>query len=399
MSQLNTRRSFGYSARALFGKDHRRSSQECSDLDEGDFLLRSKKPLSEGSKKLLKYISMLQAATERKQFDKLMGRLYWVLKTSGSDLDMEDHDTVNQTFNNLRDMVLNKTHSEAARWKILELLELRANNWEDSERIAEYYEDPANFKVPCAFIDISKSPPQDTPSTRTRMASGGSSGRSRTGSSSSSGILTYSRRDSAASGLSRQSSRKSDISEDIFCDCDTEDRFPDDGSDSSNESDAGSNSSSSVSSAQYRLLKVNAGKDIKYTRNFLLGCWSSPLCKVMPSSLQHTIRNSDIAYIIRGPPFEDPVRLMCTSDESTVPHPFQRSTSLPAGHIQLNSSSVEQSSTIHSRTQSAVEPIKVGGLTYYNRPPPYALHQGYSPILHKEAWQKAFRHALQQIKK
>lgn len=44
-------------------------------------------------------------------------------------------------------MVLNKTHSEAARWKILELLELRANNWEDSERIAEYYEDPANFKV------------------------------------------------------------------------------------------------------------------------------------------------------------------------------------------------------------------------------------------------------------
>lgn len=66
MSQLNTRRSFGYSARALFGKDHRRSSQEGSDLYEGDFLLRNKKPLSEGSKKLLKYISMLQAATERK---------------------------------------------------------------------------------------------------------------------------------------------------------------------------------------------------------------------------------------------------------------------------------------------------------------------------------------------
>lgn len=115
--------------------------------------------------------------------------------------------------------------------------------------------------------------PADTPSTRTRMASGGSSGRSRTGSSSSSsGMLTYSRRDSAASGLSRQSSRKSDISEDIFCDCDTEDRFPDDGSDSSNESDAGSNSSSSVSSAQYRLLKGEFTSEVwKITpRNFCI---------------------------------------------------------------------------------------------------------------------------------
>lgn len=84
----------------------------------------------------------------------------------------------------------------------------------------------------------------------------------------------------------------------------------------------------------------------------------------------------------QGPPFEDPVRLMCTSDESTVPHPFQRSSSLPAGHIQMNSSSVEQSSTIHSRTQSAVEPIKVGGLTYYNRPPPYGLqHQVWKTLM------------------
>ncbi|XP_071785139.1 uncharacterized protein [Asterias amurensis] len=48
----------------------------------------------------------------------------------------------------------------------------------------------------------------------------------------------------------------------------------------------------------------------QYTRDFLLKCWSSPLCRVMPAALQHTIPHSDIHYIVRIPTFEDPTFLL-----------------------------------------------------------------------------------------
>jgi hypothetical protein len=49
---------------------------------------------------------------------------------------------------------------------------------------------------------------------------------------------------------------------------------------------------------------------IKYSREFLLKCWDSPLCRVMPAALQHTILHSDIYFLIRIPTFEDPSFLL-----------------------------------------------------------------------------------------
>ncbi|XP_038069230.1 uncharacterized protein LOC119738411 [Patiria miniata] len=49
---------------------------------------------------------------------------------------------------------------------------------------------------------------------------------------------------------------------------------------------------------------------LRYSREFLLECWDSPLCRVMPPALQHTIPHSDISYLIKIPTFEDPSFLL-----------------------------------------------------------------------------------------
>lgn len=446
------KRAFGYSARALFGKDHIRSDRTILDDDDDDFQQpkRNEAELSDGIKKVLRYICILLEASG-KQFDNILGRLHWILKTSGSVLEQEDSDSLDEAFDTLRDMVLNKNHSHSSRWKIMELIELRANEWEDADTITSYYEDPANFMLPisphAAFsnnnlpgyhtegttprdlspelrrplhprmgsLQSKTSPPTESPRTRapsagslerntpsdgslrSRTPSGGSL-RSRTPSGGSlqrrtpSDGSVRSRTPSGGSLRKRTPShgslvlsRKSSVG-DVFNGAD---------SDSSDDSVVTTSSSSSVSAAQYRLLQVNSGKPIKYTQKFLLECWGSPLCKIMPSVLQHTIMNSDIAYIIKGPPFEDPVELLEHCVDDSV-FPLKRSTSLPLDPSRgLSSPDAEEPRPGPVRSQSVQEPYKFGGAVYYDIPTEF--HEEHTPILEKETFRKLFKDAMEQI--
>ncbi|KAJ8041958.1 hypothetical protein HOLleu_12904 [Holothuria leucospilota] len=75
------------------------------------------------------------------------GGLHWMLKTIGAELDIKYEDSMDELYETLRDLILDNTRSKSSRWKMMELLELRAHNWENADSISEYYENPANFMV------------------------------------------------------------------------------------------------------------------------------------------------------------------------------------------------------------------------------------------------------------
>ncbi|XP_022091902.1 uncharacterized protein LOC110979986 isoform X1 [Acanthaster planci] len=57
-------------------------------------------------------------------------------------------------------------------------------------------------------------------------------------------------------------------------------------------------------------LSGGVSRPVQYSREFLLKCWDSPLCRLMPAALQQTIPHSDIYYLKRIPTFEDPSFLL-----------------------------------------------------------------------------------------
>ncbi|KAJ8041952.1 hypothetical protein HOLleu_12895 [Holothuria leucospilota] len=456
MTQVGTKTSFGYSARKMFGKDHHMVSSSRSDIEtltEEDIgaSQTEKREFTEEVTRLLKYGCILRTA-KGKQFENVLGRLHWMLKTIGAELDIKYEDSMDELYETLRDLILDNTRSKSSRWKMMELLELRAHNWENADSISEYYENPANFMMgemgdnnnviksptsppPGTNVlyhpgTIYFGPPQNVSgvstshiprgdgsfSSRSRNVSGGStprraasdsdhSSRSRNASGGSIGVSNYPRRASGAS------SRQSLVEEDVFHDAEesftmssskiSSDSTDDDSDESYDDVESRSPEGEAVTPAKYRLMQINSGKPIKYTRNFLLGCWASPHSKVMPSNLKHTIANSDIAYIIKGPPFENPIHLIAAQIEATTKlqgHQVRRSLSLPSE----SSSQIYQPPTIPvpppMRSISVSTSISPADIAYYELPQSiYPVQTAAVPMLHTEAWRRMFKDAIRQI--